>query len=159
MSYSNKPENMNFLQPTKYILTFSDVPDTVYFCQKVTVPGLSIGSVTQSTPNLEFFLPGTKITFDDFEIEFLVNEDMASWLSLYNWMKNITTDIVKTKRSEGEAVLSILSNQNNPKLRILFKNIFPYTLGGFEMNTTLSAEDHMVATATFKYSYFTVEKL
>lgn len=159
MTYPNKPENTNFLQPTKYILTFSDIPDTVYFCQKVNIPGISIGMVTQVSPNLDFFIPGTKITYNEFQMDFIVNEDLSSWLSIYNWMKNITTDNVKTKRPQGEAVLTILSNQNNPKLRLLFSNIFPHTLGDIEMDTTLSAENHMVATGSFKYDYFLVQKV
>lgn len=159
MSYPNKPENTNLLQPTKYILTFSDVPDTVYFCQKVKVPGVSLSMVTQTSPNLDFFLPGTKLTFNEFEVDFLVNEDLSSWLSIYNWMKNITTDVLKTRRLQGEAVLTVLSNQNNPKIRILFNNIFPLSLGDIDMDTRLSAEEHMSATSTFKYDYFTIEKI
>jgi hypothetical protein len=156
---NNAPQNINLLQPTKFVLTFSDVPDTVYFCQKVKIPGLSIGFATQTTPNLDFFLPGTKLTFNEFEIDFLVNEDLSSWSSIYYWMKNLTTDDVKTRRRQGDATLTILSNLNNPKLRVKFFGIFPLNLGDIEMDTTLSAEEHMVATSTFKYDYFLLEKI
>lgn len=156
---SNKPENTNLLQPTKFILTFSDIPDTVYFCQKIVIPGLSIGFVNQVTPNLDFYLPGTKISFDEFEIDFLVNEDLSSWSSIYYWMKNITTDNTKNRRPQGDATLTIMSNLNNPKLRVKFFGIFPHSIGGITMDTTLSAEDHMIATSSFKYDYFLLEKL
>lgn len=156
---NNKPENTNLLQPTKFIITFSDLPDTVYFCQKVKIPGLSIGFVTQVSPNLDFYLPGTKIDFNEFEMDFLVNEDLSSWSSIYNWMKNITTDDVKTRRPQGEATLTIMSNLNNPKLRIKFAGIFPHSLEDVQLDTTLSAEDHIYSSASFRYDYFLIEKL
>jgi hypothetical protein len=92
-------------------------------------------------------------------MEFLVNEDLSSWSSIYNWMKNITTDEVKTRRPQGEATLTIMSNLNNPKLRIKFAGIFPHSLEDVQLDTTLSAEDHIYSSASFRYDYFLIEKL
>jgi hypothetical protein len=154
-----KPKNTNLLQPTKYTVSFPEIPDTVYFCQKVNLPGVSITELTQVTPNLDLFVPGTKITYNNFDMEFLINEDISSWLYIYNWMRGITTDMGSRTKPQTQAILTIFSNQNNPKIRIKYRDIFPLNLSDIQFDTTQSAEEHMYATATFKYNYFDIEKL
>lgn len=159
MYINQKPENTNLLQPTKFVLTFSYIPDTVYFCQKVKIPGAEMTFAKQVTPNIDFYLPGTKLMYNEFQMDFLVNEDISAWLQIYKWMKNITTDEVKLRAFQSEAVLTVLSNLNNPKLRIKFIGMFPTSVSDIDLDTTLSAEDHLSASASFKYDYFEIDKL
>lgn len=154
-----KPENTNLLQPTKYLLTFSEIPNSTYFCQTVNLPGVATNSATQSTPNLDLFVPGTKIVYSPFAIDFLVNEDLTAWLDIHDWIKNTTTDRIRTTKTKSQATLTLLSNHNNPKLRVKFVDIFPQTLSDLNFDTTKSAEDHILANATFKYNFFEIEKL
>jgi hypothetical protein len=44
-------------------------------------------------------------------------------------------------------------------MRIKFTNPFPTSLTDLEFDTTLSAEDHMIASASFRYDYFDIEML
>jgi len=155
----SKPKNTNLLQPTKYTVSFPEISDTVYFCQKVNLPGLNLQELTQVTPNLDLYVPGTKLTYGNFEMEFLVNEDLSSWLFVHNWMRGITTDMGYRTKPKAEAILTIYSNQNNPKFRIKYRDIFPLSLSDIEFDTTKSAEEHIYATATFKYNYFDIERL
>ena len=98
-----KPENTNFLQPTKYILTFPEVPDMIYFCQKANIPGVSLGQAIQETPNLDLFHSGTKISYNTFDVTFLVNEDLSAWTTIYNWMKDLSSvEASYAKRKEGK---------------------------------------------------------
>lgn len=157
-----KPENINFLQPTKYVLTFPELPDMVYFCQKANIPGVTLGQALQETPNLDLFHSGTKMTFNTFDISFLVNEDLSAWTTIYNWMKDLSSvESTYTKRKEGrkQAVLTVMSNQNNPKLRLKVLNLYPISLSDLEFDTTLSAEEHITATASFRYDWFEIENL
>jgi hypothetical protein len=157
-----KPENRNFLQPTKFILTFPEVPDMVYFCQKANLPGVSLGQAVQSTPNLDLYHSGTKLEYGTFDVSFLVNENLTAWTTLYDWMKDLSSvesTYTKRKANRKQAVLTIMSNQNNPKLRIKYLNIFPISVGDLEFDTTLSAEEHVIATASFRYDLFEIEPL
>ena len=157
-----KPENTNFLQPTKYVLTFPEVPDMIYFCQKANIPGVSLGQAIQETPNLDLFHSGTKISYNTFDVTFLVNEDLSAWTTIYNWMKDLSSvETTYTKRKEGrkQAVLTVMSNQNNPKLRVKLMNLFPTSLSDLEFDTTLSAEEHITATVSFRYDWFELEQV
>ena len=157
-----KPENTNFLQPTKYVLTFPEVPDMIYFCQKANIPGVSLGQALQETPNLDLFHSGTKISYNTFDVTFLVNEDLSAWTTIYNWMKDLSSvEASYAKRKEGkkQAVLTVMSNQNNPKLRVKLMDLFPLSLSDLEFDTTLSAEEHITATVSFRYDWFELEQM
>jgi len=160
-SYSNKPSNTNLVQPTKYILSFPEINDAVYFCQSVNVPGVQMGEVIHFTPNLDLYAPGTKMTYAPFEMTFLVNEDLSSWIRIHNWIRGITTEMQAREitYNRTNAILTILSGLNNPKIRIKFDRIFPTSLSDLEFDTKQSAEDHIVATATFRYDFFDIEVL
>ena len=157
-----KPENTNFLQPTKYVLTFPEVPDMIYFCQKANIPGVSLGQAIQETPNLDLFHSGTKISYNTFDVTFLVNEDLSAWTTIYNWMKDLSSvEASYAKRKEGkkQAVLTVMSNQNNPKLRVKLMDLFPLSLSDLEFDTTQSAEEHITATVSFRYDWFELEQV
>jgi hypothetical protein len=168
------PVNTDLLQPTKYILTFDRLPSMQYFCQEVNVPGVSIGTAEFSTPILNLKLPGTKITYENLNISFLVDQNLSSWNEIYKWFRNIASpesmaerdalsttvkmNGIKTKKYnyESDATLSVLTNTNNVNFKIQFLNIYPLSLSGINFNTTLSADDIITCSATFNYDYFNI---
>jgi hypothetical protein len=156
------PSTTNLLQPTKYVVTFPEISQTMYFCQKANIPGVTLGMAVQQTPNIDLFHSGTKLEYNTFDITFMVNEDLSAWTNIYKWMddlSNVNSSYTKRKQNTKQAIFTVMSNQNNPKFRIKLNNIFPTSLSDLEFDTTLSAEDHMVATATFKYDWFDLEKI
>ena len=86
-----KPSNTALLQPTKYVLTFPEISDTIYFCQKANLPGVQLGMAEQSTPNLDLYHSGTKMTYNTFDISFLVNEELTAWTQIYKWMVELSS--------------------------------------------------------------------
>ena len=157
-----KPENTNFLQPTKFVLTFAELPDTVYFCQQANIPGVKLGEALQSTPNLDLFHSGTKLQYSTFDITFLVNEDLAAWTTIYNWMKDLSSSELsynERRATRKQATLTVMSNLNNPKMRVKYVNVWPTSITDLQFDTTLSADSHMTASATFRYDYFEIENI
>ena len=62
MSALNRtPQNTNFLQPSKFILTFGRLPTVQYFCQNANLPGVSVGSTPYATPLIDVPIPGSKL--------------------------------------------------------------------------------------------------
>lgn len=156
------PATTNLLQPTKYLVTFPEISEAMYFCQKANIPGVSLGMALQQTPNLDLYHSGTKIEYNTFDITFMVNEDLSAWTSIYNWMidlSSIDNNYTRRKESKKQAIFTVMSNLNNPKIRIKLNDIFPISLSDLEFDTTQSAEEHMMATATFRYDWFDIEKI
>lgn len=156
------PNTTNLVQPSKYLVSFPEISDTMYFCQKANIPGVTLGMAVQATPNLDIFHSGTKIEYNTFDITFLVNEDLASWTTIYKWMddlSSVTNNYERRRASKKVAIFTVMSNLNNPKFRIRLNNIFPISLGDLEFDTTMSAEEHITSSASFKYDSFDIEPL
>ena len=152
-----KPENTNYLQPTKFLLSFPSIADTSFFCQKINLPGINLPEVMRSTPTADLYTPGTRLTYNTLDIEFSINENLSSWLVIYNWMYDNSSGSFRYRNVD--AIVTVLSNMNNPKLRIKYSNVFPTTLGDIEFDTRLSAEQHISASATFRFDFYDIEVL
>ena len=169
------PQNTNYLQPTKYLLTFDRIGSTQYFCQSVNIPGVSIGQALISTPSVDVYAPGNKLTFNQLNIDFAVDEKLDSWRQIYDWFRSIAapesfserkrlTDIQNQNRSGGlknygDATLTVLNNLNNPTLRVRFVNAFPISLSDIQFDTKMTADDIVYATATFVFDYHLFESI
>jgi hypothetical protein len=165
MSALNRnPENTNLLQPTKFLLTFSRIATTQYFCQSVNVPSVSLGQVQRDTPFLDLYSPGTKLTYDPLDISFIIDEELQSWKNLYDWFISIADPDgfggrmqnreLQQQKQFSDATLTILSALNNPILRIEFTNVFPLTMSNINFDTRLSADTIVTCDATFRYQSY-----
>lgn len=169
------PCNTDILQPNKFILAFPRVIPTAFFCQAVTIPGVSTANPTQNTPLLDLAVPGDKLRYDDLMLTFLVDEELLSWSTVYNWMKGLTFphsfDEYKelgtlSRYSEtvpfpqyADAELIILSTVNKPTIKFKFKDCFPVQLSGINMDIREGSEHTLIATAVFKYKYYDLERV
>jgi|688.fasta_scaffold05675_1 hypothetical protein len=154
-----KPKNINTLQPSKYSVSFPEISDTIYFCQKINLPGVQLTEMPHVTPNLDLYVPGTKMIYETLEMQFIVNEDLSSWLAIHNWIRGISTDMGYRTKPRVQAILTIYSNQNNPKMRIKYADVFPLSLGEIEFDTTTDNEHHLISNATFRFNYFDIERI
>jgi len=165
---NRNPKNTNFLQPTKYLLTFERITDVQYQCQEINLPGVTLGTITRPTPFIDMYSPGTKLVYNPLDITFYIDEELTSWKNIQNWFLSIASpdgfeerDHSRELRTEklrhlSDATLTILSNLNNPLVRIQFANMFPVTLSDLKFDTQLSADTIMTATATFRYDYYKI---
>lgn len=161
---TRSPENTNLLQPTKFLLTFSRIVTTQYFCQTVNLPGVSLGEVVRVTPFLDMYSPGTKLTYEPLEMEFMVDEELLSWKNLYDWFtsmadpdgfeKRDASRELQTNKHFSDATLTVLSALNNPILRIQYTNVFPLSISDIGFDTTRSADTIITAKATFRYQSY-----
>ena len=172
-AFNRTPENTNPLQPTKFILTFDRIPTTQYFCQSVNIPGINLGQAPINSPLLDYYAPGNKITYNPFNITFLINGDGQSWKDLHDWFRamaspesfderNRLSNLQSNRnnlKSYSDATLTLLSNLNNPILRINFVNMFPITLSDIMLDTKNSADDVITSDASFMFEYFNIESV
>ncbi len=170
-----QPQDTNFLQSTKFLLTFSRIPNVQYFCQSVNLPGVSMSPAEQETPFVKIYRPGDKMDFDDFTIDFLLDEDMQAWLEIFNWMQGMTFPEnfdqyrnlknlsrytqYKAEPQYSDGSLNILTALNNANFQVNFIDMFPTQLSSIHFNSTDENTTTLSATATFRYTYYTVKKL
>ena len=174
---NRNPTNPNFLQPNKYQLNFGRSPNVRYFCQSLSVPGISLSEIPQTNPFVDVYVPGEKAIYDLLNITFIVDEELKSWLEIHDWIRAMTfphdfdeykqldrlnkytTNIPTVKPQYSDATITLLSSSNTPYYNFRFYDVFPTTLSTIVMSATDSPDTIITADATFRYSYFDVEKL
>ena len=81
------------------------------------------------------------------------------WTHNYLVLNKYTTNIPTVKPQYSDATITLLSSSNTPYYNFRFYDVFPTTLSTFVMSATDSPDTIITADATFRYSYFDVEKL
>ena len=87
---NRNPANPNFLHPNKFQLNFGRVPNIQYFCQSVSVPGISMSEILRSTPFVDIYSPGEKSIYDILNVTFIVDEELKAWLEIHDWIRAMT---------------------------------------------------------------------
>lgn len=162
------PENTSLLQSTKFTFIFPNLPFARYFCQTISIPGVSTSPVAVSSPFADTFRHGDKLVYEEFSINAIIDEDLRVWEETFNWLKALTKPetFEQYARYAGrnnelyyDAVLTVNTNANNPNLRVKFKNCQPTSLGKILFNTADNAETVLTADITFRYDTFEFERL
>ena len=174
---TRNPANPNYLHPNKFQLNFSRASNVQYFCQSVSVPGISMSEVPQTTPFVDLYRPGEKAIYDLLNVTFIVDEQLKAWLEIHDWIRAMTfptnfkeyQDLGLLSKQAGirqelgigaqysDATVTILSSANNPTHRFKFYEVFPTTLSTFVMSASDTPDSIITADATFRYSYYDVD--
>jgi hypothetical protein len=171
------PTNPNVLQPNKFILNFARAPSMQYFCQSVSIPGIALSEVPQNTPFVDVYVPGEKAIYDMLSVTFLIDEELKAWTEMHDWIRAMTFptnfDEYKNlgrlnrianatqspKPQYSDASITVLSSSNTPYFKFKFYDCFPTSVSQFILSATDSPDTTMSADATFRFSYFDIEKL
>jgi hypothetical protein len=174
---TRNPSNPNFLHPNKFQLKFSRVPNLQYFCQSLSVPGISLSEIPRNNPFVDLYSPGEKAIYDVMNITFLVDEELKAWIEIHDWIRAMTfpenfeeyanlnnlnnyTRYANAKMpqfSDGEVTL--LSSSNTPYIKFKFYDLFPTSLSTFVVSTADTPDSIITADATFRFAYFDVKTL
>lgn len=171
---TRNPTNPNFLQPNKFILNFTRLPNVRYFCQSVSVPGISLSETPITNPFVDIYSPGEKAIYDLMNVTFMIDEDLKAWLEIHDWIRAMTfpkeyaeyrnLPSLSGKQANNfpqfsDATITLLSSKNNPIYNFKIYDCFPTSLSTFVMSASDSPETIMTADATFRFAYFDVEKV
>jgi hypothetical protein len=171
---AQQPENRNFLTQTGFEFVIKNFPNVQYFVQSVNLPGYNIISLDQGTLFATMRLQGTKLHYNDLEVEFVVDEDLRNWEELHNWAVGITfpqrfeeyaamKKIVDPDRLHyginSDLVLIIQTSNKNANIEILFQEAFPVQVSDIKFSSNNNDIQYLTATATFRYIFYTINPL
>ena len=167
MPITNQPTNINQLNVVSFATNFLRMPGVNYFCQRVNIPGISLANTIQSTPFANIPIEGDVLEFEDLSLAFVVDEDMQNYLELYNWLHALgfperyaQYDNQAGKDIKSDVNIIIHTNKSNPNYSIVFKDVFPVSLGVLNFDTNNTDLEPIIVDATFKYTgTFDVSKL
>ena len=114
-------------------------------------------------------VPGERLTFGDFTLRFLVDENMENYLAVYNWLTGLgfpetTREFADlTKDSDGQrdqkeafcdGTLRILNSNYREVGKVKFNDLFPISLTSLDFDATNTDVQFFTAEATFKYTLY-----
>jgi hypothetical protein len=142
-----------------------------FFCQQVNLPGLTFGDPSFATPFASVPVPGDHITYDNLTVNFLIDENMENYRSIWNWIvalgfpqsydqyitfinadqSGILNELAK---NYSDGTLEILGSSNTAVATIQFVDMFPVALDTILFQSTNQDVPYIVGNATFRYSYY-----
>lgn len=170
--FSQIPTDRNFLSPIPYQLLIKRTPNVDYFVQQVNLPGISSQPAIQPTPFTDLPHSGVKLQWNPFYASFKVDEDMANFQEIFNWMTalNEATDVTPYgvlahnppylgMGITSEMILVIMDGQRQPNINIYLHDAFPINLTGIDFDVTKTDVNYVTCAATFLYSTYDIEKV
>lgn len=177
----SQPLNKNFLSPLGFKFFLKKTPNINWFVQSINIPSVSIQSVSVPSPFVKIPLTGDHIDYGELRVEFKVDEDMANYLEIYNWLIGIgfpdnfkqykdiaprvngplsgNVDPLTGDSIYSDATLLILSSNMNPTTEINFIDVFPTAISDIPFDSKLTDVNYITSTVTFAYRKFSVKPL
>jgi len=170
-NFPNQINNRNFLSPVGFKFTLSKDPKISFFCNTARIPEINLGTAIQPAYLKDVDVPGDKLTYGDFSLTFLVDENMQNYMSVHNWMtglgfpetaqqfKDLTTDtdsIRDLNRQFSDGSLHILNSNFRDVAIVKFKDLFPISLTSLDFEASDTDINYFTAEVTFKYTVYNV---
>jgi hypothetical protein len=166
------PQNRNFLAQPNFRFFIKKTPNVNYFIQDINLPGISIPQTEHPNPFTRIPYSGDHIDWEPLNVTFMVDEDMANYLEIWNWLVALGFPqnhdqyraLASIKKETGDGMISdaslmLLSSKMNSMFDITFIDAFPVALSGINFSSTTNDYQFLTATATFAYTYYTINSL
>ena len=85
---SRQPTVFDYSQQSQFKVFLPLFPTTEWFVVRANVPGVSLGQAVQTTPMIDMPIIGDKLTYDDFYVTFLVDEELKNYTEMHDWLIN-----------------------------------------------------------------------
>ena len=145
--------NKNYLSPTGYRVSIdaTQFANLEYFCVAATIPQISAPEANVPFRGHENSEPADQLNFGTLDIRFIVDEQMANYIELYNW---ITNNAWTDQRLFADVTVIILDSRNNPDKKIKFLDAFPIAIGAIDFNSQTQDVEHVTINASFRFTQF-----
>ena len=159
----NKATTSSLLTSNQFKFEIDRIPIFSNFVTAVNAPGIEFISADLNT-SFGVSIPTAtgKYIFEDLTAQFLIDENVETWREIYEWLIRLGPMNEKSQEimyndcydSTTTAQLSILNSAYKSKFKFKFYNLFPISLTGFSFTTTASDSIQVMASVTFRYSYY-----
>lgn len=160
MNVRNGDLDQNLTQQNRFEMIFNVLPNVTYTLNSVNLPGLMINNPATTTLFNTVWYEADSATFDQLTISFIIQENLANYFELHDWMRALSfpnsfedrKDLERFTSTDSNGFLTVNNSYNIPLFRFHFHNIIPNTLSGLDL-TSQSAEE-MYASATFNFTIY-----
>ena len=83
---TREPSKSDYASPIQFRFKCTKLPLVEFFVQSANIPGINLGSATQTNPLYDIPLPGDKITYSALDMSFLVDENLNNYKEIHDWI-------------------------------------------------------------------------
>jgi len=166
---NQQPKTFNLSQAgLKFRVLIDRLPNTVFFCQNVTLPGMRLHIATQQTPFQPIPHPGTSLEYDEFQMEFMVDELFQNYMEIWTWMNGLGAPADRSQYAslknenleltsqfggiKSPVTLLMLDSQYNPIVKFTYTDAFPVFLSNLDLDTKKTDSGYLMCSASFAYT-------
>ena len=168
-AFAKQISNRNFLSGVGFKFNLAKFPKVDFFSNSARIPELNLELARQASYLKNIDIPGERLTYGDFTLRFLVDENMENYISIYTWLKglgfpettqefkDLTTDkdgLREPKEAFCDGSLRILNSNYREVAKVKFKDLFPISLTSLDFDATNTDVQFLTAQATFKYTIY-----
>jgi hypothetical protein len=173
--FDNQVQNRNFLSPIGFKFILNKAPKVAFFSNTANIPEISLGITEQPNYLRNIPVPGEKMDFEDFSLRFLVDENLENYMEIQNWLRgigfpeslreiydfqnevsDINNKLNKLDNIYSDGTLEVLNSNNNTNFKVIFKDMFPYSLSSLSFDATDEDVQYFTAEVSFKYSMYNI---
>ena len=105
---ARQPTELDYADPTKFKFSITKLPKVEFFTTAANLPGINLGESIFPTPFKQVPVMGDDLTFDNLEIEFIVDAQLENYRELHQWLVGIgfpkaRTQFSSFRRDEAQA--------------------------------------------------------
>lgn len=169
--FDKQINNRNFLSPVGFKFTLAKEPKVSFFCNSARIPDITLGTAIQPSYLKDVDVPGDKIEYGDFQLRFLVDENLVNYMAIHNWIvglgypdstesfRNLTTNESGTRdllEQFSDGSLHILNSNYRDVAIVKFKDLFPVSLSSLNFEASDTDVNYFTADVIFKYTLYTI---
>ena len=96
---ARQPTELDYADPTKFRFSITKLPKVEFFTTAANLPGINLGESIFPTPFKQIPVQGDDLTFDNLEIEFIVDAQLENYRELHQWLVGIGFPKARTQFS------------------------------------------------------------
>ena len=160
--YKSQLKNRNYLSPLGFKLELELFDGVDFFCQQANIPEITM-PVTQVPTRYRSvpIVPGGGVTFGDFSVQFIIDEDLVNYNSIQKWIRRNGNDggdstIVPGEPEYSDGRLMITTSNYQVQRVIVFKGLFPISITSVPFDATVTDQEYFTANVVFKYHNYMI---
>ena len=169
-AFDRQIQNRNFLSPVGFKFILGKHPKVDFLSMSANIPDINLATQIQPSYLKDIDVPGEKISYGDFSLTFLVDENMENYMAIHNWLTGLGfpestqdyADLVKPVTAEpredmnqfSDGKLHLLNSNFRTQTIVHFRDLFPISLTSLDFDVTLDDIQYFTAEVTFKYAIY-----
>ena len=118
-----QPTVFDYSQQSQFKVFLPLFPTTEWFVVRANVPGVSLGQAVQTTPMIDMPIIGDKLTYDDFYVTFLVDEQLKNYTEMHDWLINCAAPQMRSQFQGKERPAGIPQRPQTEIMDLILGNV------------------------------------